>query len=129
MRPAGSLDRELALVGDEESREELPYTCAHCGTIITTRGERLSPDGAHQHSFSNPAGLVFRILCFRDAPGCFVIGNETDEHTWFAGFMWCYALCTGCNSHLGWRYRSTGEDAFFGLIADQLIPPQSLPSR
>ena len=48
-------------------------------------------------------------------------GDPTGDHTWFAGYLWCFALCRGCGRHLGWHYQSDGGgDNFFGLIKDRL---------
>ena len=117
-----STDRQLLLARREDEDAERPYTCAHCGAVITTRRDRVSRDGEHEHTFTNPAGLVFRIGCFRAASGCVPAGEDTAAYSWFPGFHWRYALCCGCASHLGWRY-SRGSEEFYGLIVDQLIPP------
>jgi hypothetical protein len=62
---------------------------------------------------------MFRIGCFANAPGCEVIGEPTTEHTWFSGYAWSYAVCTGCLTHLGWYF--TDGRSFFGLILDRLV--------
>ena len=102
---------------------ERNYFCRYCGTIITTEHERVERDGEFRHTFTNPAGIVFGIGCFSDAPGCAVAGAHTRENTWFRGYQWCYALCTGCASPLGWHYRGRRREAFYGLILDRLIAP------
>jgi hypothetical protein len=106
-----------------ETAAEHHYFCAYCGTIITSEHERVERDGAFSHTFTNPAGIVFGIGCFGQAPGCALAGEYTRDHTWFRGYGWCYALCAGCASHLGWHYEGTGRDPFFGLILDKLIAP------
>jgi len=102
---------------------ERNYFCAYCGTAITSEGQRTEKEGSFSHTFTNPGGYVFGIGCFRRAPGCMDAGDYTDEHTWFPGYQWCYALCCGCTSHLGWRYESKNRGAFYGLILDRLIAP------
>lgn len=94
--------------------------CAACGHPITSPRERIRAGGAHQHTFTNPAGFVFRIGCFGRAPGCVQAGAPTLEHTWFAGQAWRCALCGGCRTHLGWAFQD-GSSGFFGLILDRLL--------
>lgn len=79
-------------------------------------------DGAHERSVFNPAGLVFRIGCFREAPGVAEFGPTTTEFTWFRGYAWSIGLCRSCGVHLGWRYEGSLEPAvFFGLVKAQLV--------
>jgi hypothetical protein len=93
--------------------------CNACGHPITSEDERIGMQGAHEHTCVNPHGLVFRIGCFAAAPGCRAMGVPTTDFTWFAGFAWCYALCGGCGTLLGWFYRGAGS-SFFGLILDRI---------
>jgi hypothetical protein len=93
--------------------------CFACGLTITTLRERISAGGAHEHTFTNPGGYVYRIGCFRRAPGCVRAGEPTREFSWFPGYAWRYALCSGCRAHLGWAFLG-GEDEFYGLILDRL---------
>lgn len=102
----------------EESEGEL--LCFACGAAITRNRERIPVGGAHEHTFTNPAGYVFCIGCFRRAPGCPQAGEFTAEHTWFPGYAWRYALCAGCRIHLGWVFRG-GQSEFYGLILDRLL--------
>src|ERR1051325_8947139 len=61
--------RDSSTAGDE------PLRCAVCGHRITERAYAMEMAGAHEHVFVNPAGLAFRIGCFRAAPGCAYIGE------------------------------------------------------
>ncbi len=101
--------------------EEEKFYCANCGHLITTGRWLISVDGGHEHTFFNPAGIIFDIRCFKEAPGAVAAGKSTDEFTWFQGYSWQAALCRGCGAQLGWQF--TGDDAppvFFGLIRDRL---------
>ena len=113
------------LLEDEEAlaREMPQLHCAACGHPITTRQETISINGSHEHTFTNPHGLVFRIGCFGAAPGCLGIGDATEAWTWFSGYKWRIAVCRQCRNHLGWAYRSEAADSFFGLILDRLVSP------
>lgn len=113
------------LTTDSDSDEKsggVAYYCAHCGTYMTRGSMGIRMDGEHEHVVFNPAGIVFRVVCFRDAPGAVAVGNNSDEFTWFRGFSWRIALCKSCNAHVGWMYEGTGAPAvFFGLIRSMLV--------
>jgi hypothetical protein len=79
--PDGSPDPSL---DDPESGRKL--VCRACGHEITYSGARMSMDGSHKHVFSNPAGYVFEIGCFRTAPGCAHQGPPSSDFTWFPGY-------------------------------------------
>jgi hypothetical protein len=104
---------------------EQVYFCKYCGTLVTSVHDRIEQNGEFRHTFTNPAGLVFSIGCFADAAGCAVVGDPTGDRTWFRGYQWCYALCSGCASHLGWHYEGKRGKTFFGLVLDRLIEPDA----
>ena len=118
------LKQLLAEKDERDLAKDKPHLhCAACGYPITSRKDGTSVNGSHEHTFTNPHGLIFRIGCFGTAPGCIQTGEATDAWTWFPGFEWRLALCHHCQTHLGWGYRSEGGDGFFGLILDRLISP------
>ncbi len=94
--------------------------CGFCGHPITAASTRMEVDGAHEHRRENPAGYVFRIGCFRAAPGCVGQGEATEHWSWFPGYAWQVALCRGCGGHLGWSFQMEGS-RFHGLIVDRLV--------
>jgi len=117
-------DRDLdELLKEQKARQGRgrPIRCGHCGQQVTTANQLIEQAGTHTHRFENPAGIMFRIGCFRHAPGCRRVGEATLEWTWFAGHPWSMALCIKCGTHLGWCYGPGGTgDAFYGLILDRL---------
>jgi hypothetical protein len=92
--------------------------CRGCGHELTTRARAVEIGGAHDHTFRNPAGYSYQIVCFSDAPGCRADGALTTDATWFAGYAWNFASCGGCADHLGWWY--VGASSFVGLIATRI---------
>jgi len=102
----------------EEMSEEGLF-CRHCGHYITSPDLRIVVNDRHQHTFFNPAGVVYEIGCFSAAAGCRQYGSPSSEFSWFAGFTWSLSLCAVCTSHLGWFFRSN-DSAFFGLIVKNL---------
>lgn len=110
--------RARARAEPHEHREERLY-CVACRHPITRQDQRISVQGGEEHIFTNPYGLTFHIVCFREAMGCHVTGVATAEHTWFPGYRWRVALCAACETHLGWLYVA-GADRFHGLIVNRL---------
>ena len=107
-------------MGEASSGEDAPLVCAACGAAITHRSSAIDVAGAHEHTFVNPAGIIFPIRCFRAAPGCRELGSYTEEFSWFPGFAWRYAFCAACREHLGWVYAAGAGEVFYGLIAEKL---------
>jgi len=106
---------------EEETDREKVLACRRCLAHITEENQRISVDGAHQHTFANPNGHVFDIGCFRSARGCLEAGPPSEEFTWFPGYSWRVVICAGCMTHLGWLFHLSGEYHFFGLILDCLV--------
>jgi hypothetical protein len=106
--PEGQSTVDLKAISDDE------IFCANCGAVLTRGRWRISRRDAHEHTVFNPAGRLFTILCFQDAPGTSWIGAPSHDFTWFPGYHWTVALCTNCGIHVGWRFRA--GDIFFGLI-------------
>ena len=101
---------------------EVAYLCARCRRLVTRGRWRLAMGGSHEHVVFNPAGIVFRVLCFKEAPGAVAAGEASADFSWFGGYSWRLALCAGCGAHLGWRYEGDGPPAiFFGLIKPMLV--------
>ena len=117
--PGGS--REIDVEEEQEQSEEpdRAILCGSCGAEITSDEHRIDVDGKFEHTFANPAGILYTIGCFDEAPGCGAFGEETDEFTWFPGYTWQIVLCRDCSSHLGWRYWSSDRE-FYGLILARL---------
>jgi hypothetical protein len=136
-------------VSDLEKRvqSERTIVCAACGASITSRGQRIAIQSAHEHRFMNPAGILFHIGYFAHAIGCTIVGPDSLEYPWFPGFAWRFAMCASCGQHPGWHFRRArecrralpecthrgslkepfqgsflgdGHDGFFGLILDRL---------
>lgn len=97
----------------EPEKTILCKTCAH---EITKPSLAIQP---HEHTFTNPMGMVFNIACYKDAPGAASFGMPTKVATWFPGYAWSLAICLECKSHIGWWFEGDGK--FAGLIVDRLL--------
>ena len=104
---------------DSEEEKELLY-CTFCMKLITSGDQRIRMGGSHEHVFINPAGAAYEIGCFRDAPGAVFQGIPTEEFTWFKGYQWRMAHCSGCLIHIGWQYLQGSQHGFSGLILSML---------
>ena len=120
--PEGERKREARVAARrrDQTLEDHRILCANCKNPVTHRDQRIVVSGNHAHTCRNPHEFVFRIGCFRDAPGCKSEAAATAEHSWFAGYQWSIAYCAQCERHLGWRF-SASADCFFGLILDRLL--------
>lgn len=114
------LKQQLKQISQQQKPHKKAILCRTCQQPITDFEQRIEIQGAHQHSYQNPVGILFNIACFRQATGCQKYGIATLEHTWFAGFRWRFAVCSQCHAHLGWFYQNETE-AFYGLIIEQLM--------
>lgn len=120
--PADADDPAVIVLDDDEpvpDEDRRVLVCRTCRTRITRRDLGMSVDGQHRHVFFNPHGLVFEVGCFASARNVVPAGPRIDEYTWFPGYAWQAVGCTGCMSHLGWRYTG-GEGGFYGLILTML---------
>ena len=106
-----------------QTDEEPLILCRQCRQVITRPADKISVNGAHQHVFANPHGMVYEIGCFRNVVGCAHAGAWSTEFTWFPGYAWRTLICSGCLSHLGWTFSSNSGDYFYGLILEHLIFP------
>lgn len=106
-----------------ENKEERDFdeviNCAACSQEITHTKHRTSAGGKFSHTCVNPAGILFEIGCFKEAAGCREIGPESDDFSWFDGYVWQVTVCTDCKTHLGWRFWSA-DNEFYGLILNRL---------
>lgn len=107
----------------EKPDEEPGIVCRNCGHIITKPSEQIAVQGAHRHTFANPEGIVFEIVCFKQAEGCRYSGTPTEEWSWFRGFRWKFAFCGKCFQQIGWLFVADSASTFNGLIADRLLFP------
>lgn len=111
-RGARMPDRRFGPAG--VSKED-PLICRRCGQLITSSTQRISVAGAHEHTFSNPDGIMFHIGCFGHVQGCLFSGELISQWSWFKGYQWQVTYCSECGLHLGWRF-SSGEHVFHGLV-------------
>ena len=93
--------------------------CAACSTQVSDTSQRIDVAGRHQHTFFNPAGIVYQVACFATAPGCRGIGPFSAEFTWFPGHRWQLGMCACCAEQLGWHF--AGDQSFTALIESRIL--------
>ncbi|MBB4285749.1 cereblon family protein [Roseospira goensis] len=109
---------------DPAARGRRRLCCRACGAVIARPEDAIAVGGAHSHHVFNPAGIVFHIGCFRDAPGVRAVGPRTGRFTWFRGYDWVVTACGTCARHLGWMYHAIADTApatFQALVLDRLV--------
>ena len=116
-----ALEREPAREQRVREDEEPWFRCAQCGHGLAPERARIEVDGAHEHVFTNPAGVTFTVRCFREAPGTAGVGDESTFWSWFRGYAWRIAACARCGAHAGWSFRGEAS-AFWGLVASRGSP-------
>jgi hypothetical protein len=117
--PKGRVDPQARARDPWEGAGGPRLLCVRCGQVVTAGGWATDVGEAHEHSFVNPHGYLFRIGCFLRAPGCLARGEPRHEYSWFSDHHWSVADCSGCGGHLGWSF--AGPQRFFGLILDRLV--------
>lgn len=108
---------------DDEAAAARALRCRACQAAIADSSDVFQAAGL----FVNPHGFLHELLLVRTARGLLFVGEETAEHTWFAGYTWRIALCARCQSHLGWRYTAAQPElspsVFYGLRRASVIEP------
>ena len=107
-------------VKEETVDKKWHIICAECSQGITGDSERIEVNGAHEHTFINPSGIIFHIGCFARVFETKISGSATEQWCWFKGYNWRIVCCARCGTHLGWVYMAHGEIRFFGLIFNRL---------
>jgi len=118
-----ALDPKLrALLEDDATTDKNNLLfCVQCSTAIGRTSDAIDVNGAHQHFCTNPHGIDFDVCCYSQALGCNISGQPTGADSWFPGYTWRFATCSGCNVHLGWLFeRAAGQDHFYGLVRERI---------
>ena len=100
------------------TEEDDKIHCRACSHPITRGRWAIQRDGAFEHRFRNLEGWSFQVGCYAKAPGALAHGEPTSDNSWFSGYLWRFALCAKCDTHLGWWY--LGPNTFAGLIVTRL---------
>jgi hypothetical protein len=120
-KPGAGGDPASADASEVATEDERWVRCAACGASLAPEKARIAIDGAHEHTFMNPAGIRFVVMCFASAPGCAPEGERSTVWTWFPGHAWQIEHCRSCGAHVGWSFHAVaGGRAFWGLVADRL---------
>ncbi len=98
---------------DDDDRDPPLVCCRRCDAVVARSSDRVVIGAGDLHTFVNPQGEVFELVCFAHADGAIAVGEATLAYTWFPGHAWRYAMCRSCAVQLGWRY--DGATSFWGL--------------
>ena len=87
--------------------------CIACGqAVVESAAAARLPAALNDEGmpiFTNPAAFSFRVtLVSRVRAGAALVhhrrGSPELADTWYAGYGWSLLSCSGCGSHVGWRY-------------------------
>lgn len=106
--------------------ESKPFLCKICSHILTFWEYRFFINSQWIYRFQNPHRIWFEIGLFEKAPGIFTRGEPTSDYSWFSGYLWNYAHCQKCGSHIGWFYENKERHCFYGLILENMVFDSSL---
>ena len=107
---------------DTVEKVERAVRCGRCDHALTSEREKIEVAGRHAHTFMNPSGVIFHIVCYREVPGATIEGPHEKETSWFPDTAWQYANCERCRGQIGWAYVNLeGGERFFGLIEDVIV--------
>jgi hypothetical protein len=105
---------------EQDNKDKTAYHCAWCGIFITHAGALTKVDGADQHSFINPSGILCNFRTFRLCENVIIDEDLYLEHSWFPGYGWRFLTCKSCLHHLGWKYdllkKRSSLREFFGVL-------------
>jgi hypothetical protein len=105
-----------------DEKLERAVRCARCGHGLTSEKQKIDVGGRHGHTFMNPSGVIFHIVCYREVPGAVVEGLPEKATSWFPSTAWQYAHCGSCRGQIGWAYVNLEDgERFFGLIEDSIV--------
>jgi len=112
-------DRDSEVADDQHP--DRVVRCGACDREVARVADRVTVGPSDLHTFVNPRGEVFELVCFSRADGAMAHGEPSLQLTWFPGHAWRYASCRGCGVQLGWRFQ--GAAVFWGLIRRALRWP------
>jgi len=95
--------------------------CRVCAAEVAKTSARTEVGPSDLHTFVNPEGEVFELVCFTRAPGARASGEPSLRFSWFPGHAWRFAHCRSCGFQLGWRFE--GPSQFWGLMRRALTWP------
>lgn len=121
VQPKRQDDQEAPEKKEREKFEEDWYVCRNCRKRITKPANRAIIQGSHSHTFANPSGIVYEIVCFSTAQGYSFLGPPSQDFTWFSGHSWRIVICADCLIHLGWYFSGSDGGSFFGFIVDRIV--------
>lgn len=116
---------ERILLVCQTLQEEKFIVCKQCKMKIAKFDSLfpMSKEGVRTN-FCNSYGFIHDThTVMNTLPDSVVItGDLTSEFCWFPGYMWQYAYCTGCRTHLGWKYlsRNLSPKTFLGLSGNSI---------
>ncbi|XP_066307157.1 uncharacterized protein [Miscanthus floridulus] len=99
--------------------------CRNCLTRIARRSDMVvTSSDSPMSSHSKPHSSVKEIITVYSATGLALRGDPSKTHSWFPGYTWTIALCSACQSNIGWLFRADNKNlhprSFWAIRTSQI---------
>ena len=96
----------LVLTASTQTTALRKLCCVNCGVEIASKSDVYTVPGAEgtTGAYVNPQGYVHQTVTLRSASNIMLMGSPEARDSWFPGFAWTIAYCSGCGNHMGWRF-------------------------
>jgi cereblon len=105
------------------------FICKRCRNKIAIYNDifAMSKDSVNAN-YCNPAGYIHETLTVtKTLDGAVrMVDRASVEFSWFPGYAWQIAICSNCQTHVGWRFiavvnKNLRPRVFFGLSCKSLL--------
>ncbi|CAD6229858.1 unnamed protein product [Miscanthus lutarioriparius] len=85
--------------------------CRNCLTRIARRSDMVvTSSDSPMMTHSKPHSSVKEIITVYSATGLALRGDPSKTHSWFPEYTWTIALCSACQSNIGWLFRADNKN-------------------
>lgn len=108
------------------------FDCKRCKTQIASYSDIFAmAKGNVNANYCNPAGYIHETLTVHKTSedALVIVDRPSTEFSWFPGYAWQIAVCSTCQSHIGWKFSALTKHlkpkSFYGLSCKSLqVSPQ-----
>lgn len=104
------------------------FACRSCNIKLAYYSSLfiMSKDGVNAN-YCNKAGYTHETITLTEvlSNATILTSGRSAEFSWFPGYVWQTMSCSGCYSHLGWKFSATCEtlqpQSFFALAGSGTV--------
>lgn len=104
------------------------FKCKRCRSSIAIYDDIFAmAKGNVNANYCNPAGYIHETLTVHKIleNSLQMVDRASTEFSWFPGYAWQIAICSKCQSHIGWKFiavvKNLKPKTFFGLSNKSLV--------